>query len=103
MLCFHINLHIVLNDKKISAIRELRRVTGMNIADAKTFVETLIDGFSDSFGGPLICNAEQAARIAELHINNANNGWSVPTEPTFTITNMKEIVGRGIDISHIVL
>jgi hypothetical protein len=97
MIRFHINLHITQNGKKISAIRDLRAATGMGLPESKTFVETQIQGYGDSFGGPLICNAEQAARIAVLHLRDFDLN-----EPRFSIVNMKEITDGAIDISHIV-
>jgi hypothetical protein len=101
MMRFHINLHIVLHDKKIAAVKALRDATGMGIAASKTFVETYINGTVDSFGGILICNAEQAAKIAELHFSNLSD-FGFCDRPTFTIMNMKETFREGLDISDIV-
>ena len=98
-----VNFHVMQNGKKITAIKDVRDATGMGLAQAKQFVEALIDGYLDSFGGDLICNAEQVARLLILDMNSRGIGIFGPdSQPSYSLQNIRKLdENNAIDISGI--
>lgn len=92
-----LTLHVMVNNKKITAIKDVRGATGMGLAQAKNFCESFIPNTMDSYGGMLICNGEQVARLTELDINSRRAGLN---EPTYSITSIKRLEGHNaLDIT----
>ena len=98
---FLVQFHVMLNGKKIHAIRDVRRATGMGLADSKTFCETPIPDYVDSYGGNLICNGEQVARLLELDIDSRGQpSLEAFSIPGYAVKSCSEITITGLDISN---
>lgn len=96
-----VNFHVMMNDKKIEAIKDVRAATGMGLGDAKRFCETFIPNSMDSTGGFLIANGEQVARLTELDVNSRGAPiFGTTRRPTYAIVSIKRIEAPdAIDIS----
>jgi hypothetical protein len=95
---FIVDLAIDMADKKINTIKEVRRMLGMGLGDAKRLVEAPRSddhgGFSYRTGGTLICNGDQVARLV-AYTYGAGFG-----EPQFILLSVKEIEApSAIDVS----
>lgn len=97
---FLISVSIALNNKKISAIRELRDATGMGLLESKNFCERRFpDNFDASFGGSLIVNGDQAARLFMLVISPY-----ILEGPRFFVESIEEIKKPDtLDISNLLV
>ena len=91
------NVVVVLNDKKLTAIREFRLATGAGLAESKHFCETPHPQEPGCFGGTVILNATQVADLLAL-----SQREYVTTEPKFWIWDVKKIEHNGLDLSGIV-
>jgi hypothetical protein len=102
---FLITLHVMVNDKKITAIKDVRSATGMGLGAAKTFCETYIMGTLDSCGGELIVNGEQVARLLALDISSRGRpAFGEASQPSYAITKIVEIAPpSAVDISDIIV
>lgn len=95
-----VTLHVVVNNKKIEAIRELRGALGIGLVLAKSLVERPIGGYLDSMGGDLILNGAQVARLVALDHSCRNRSGLM--HPTYTMTKVERINSdTAIDFSHI--
>ena len=97
-------LHVMINGKKITAIKDIRSATGMGLAQAKEYCETYIQNSMDSYGGPLVCNAEQVARLTVLDVNSRGHfSIGADAQPSYAIESIKVLDDLGIDISQNIL
>jgi hypothetical protein len=92
---YQIELRVNDNQKKITAIKELRDATGMGLGDAKTFVEKRED-YGNIPYQTLIVNEMQLGRLAALEGRDYVEG-----SPYFTFaTTVKRLEDNSaIDIS----
>lgn len=95
---FLITISIMLNDKKISAIKDLRGATGMGLSQSKEFCERQIPGIPGAFGGSLIVNGDQAARFLILATSDYQ-----PFQPRFMVEAIEEIKDQAVDISNLLM
>ena len=102
---FLVEFHVMINGKKITAIKDVRSATGMGLAEAKNFCETFIPHSMDSHGGTLICSADQVARLTELDVNSRGiNCFGHDAQPTYAIVKINRISpDNAIDISGNIL
>lgn len=97
MARYLVDLAIVINDKKITAIKMLREATGCSLLDAKNFCETRHPTEFSSSGGLLVLNADQVADVmvtADLPY--------VTSQPRFMVMSIKKLGEQGLDLSNIV-
>ena len=97
-----VTLNIVVNDKKIEAIKEIRNSLGLGLAESKRLVEQRLPHYVDSFGGDLLCNADQVARLVALDHTCRNRSGLM--HPTYTMTRCQRLdADHPLDISNIIL
>lgn len=89
---FLVGLYVFDNGKKITAIKVIRRVTGMGLVEAKTFVES-----NNGATVKLMLNAEQVALIFEAQTDDECNGFD---QPEIRMTSCKQ-TSTEMDFSHL--